>query len=210
MKNNDILNVSGHLEIYKVYNDGKEEKIFSDKNTITSGMGVGLGLLYAGSGATNITSFQLRYFQLGVSGDQRLSPIGTYGVGETILVSALGQVDGVGDYRTDAQSDMPIVKGNLMAWNGGLQAVDGTYGNDWFFGLISDNTIKRVELYSITYILYVDRYACNNHTLNEIGLFMENPLGVDPKRSQLCAYRPFMNIAKTDDFALVFKWTLNF
>ena len=157
MKNNDILNVSGHLEICKVYADGKEETVFSDANTITSGMGVGLGLLYAGSGATNITDFQIRYFQLGVSGDTKIDD---YGV----------------------------------------------------FPTIPDNSIKRVDLNSVTYILYVARSACNNleTPLNEVGLFMQNPLGLATKRSQLCAYRPFTNITKTSDFALIFKWTLNF
>jgi len=88
--------------------------------------------------------------------------------------------------------------------------VGGSYGDTWFFGLISDNSIKRVDLNSLTYILYIDRESCNNLTVNEVGLFMQNPLGRNTKRSQLVAYRPFTNIAKTDDFALVFKWTLNF
>ena len=39
MKNKDILDVSGHLEIYKIYSDGVEEKVFDDANTITSGKG---------------------------------------------------------------------------------------------------------------------------------------------------------------------------
>ena len=85
MKQKDFLDPSGHLEIYKVYEDGTEEQVFSDPNTITSGMGVGLGLLYAGSGADDITNFQIRYFQLGVGGD---TIIDTYGVSETTLVSA--------------------------------------------------------------------------------------------------------------------------
>ena len=60
MKNEDNISVSGHLEIYKIYEDGREEQVFGDHNTITSGMGVGLGLLYAGSGADDITNFQIR------------------------------------------------------------------------------------------------------------------------------------------------------
>ena len=102
---------------------------------------------------------------------------------------------------------------NLMDWNGGAKAtVGGSEGNNWRFGVISDNSIKRVDLNSVTYILYVDRSACNNlgTALNEIGLYMQNPLGYATKRSQLCAYRPFTNIIKTNDFALIFKWTLNF
>jgi hypothetical protein len=208
MKNKDILDVSGHLEIYKVYEDGLEEKIFDDANTITSGMGVGLGLLYAGSGAADITNFQLRYFQLGVGGQSKLAD---YGVSEVALVSALGQVHGYTDYQTTPDANLPIVSGELMDWNGG-QKLTSTGASKWAFGLIADNSIKRVDLNSVTYILYVGRAACNNlgFPLNEIGLFMQNPLGLATKRSQLCAYRPFNNIIKTDDFSLVFKWTLNF
>ena len=206
MKQQDILNVSGHLEIYKVYEDGREEQVFTDHNVITSGMGVGLGLLYAGSGAADITNFQIRYFQLGVSGDTKIS---SYGVSEVHLVSALGQVNGKTDYNTDSNSVLPLVSHELMNWNG-TKKLDSQSGDSWYFSLISDNSIKRVDLNSVTYILYIDRNSCNSLTLNEVGLFMKNPLGSDPKRSQLCAYRPFSNIVKTDDFALVFKWTLNF
>ena len=208
MQNNDILNVSGHLEIYKVYEDGQEEQVFGDKNTITSGMGVGLGLLYAGSGAADITNFQIRYFQLGVSGNTIMD---TYGVSESALVSALGQVVGVNDYLTQVDTNLPVASHELMEWDGTAKATaGGSFGDTWMFGLISDNSIKRVDLNSVTYILYVDRSACNERTLNEVGLFMQNPLGESTKRSNLVAYRPFTNIVKTDDFALVFKWTLNF
>jgi len=208
MNQKDILDVSGHLEIYKIYEDGSEEQVFNDHNTITSGMGVGLGLLYAGSGAADITNFQIRYFQLGVSGDTKFT---SYGVSETGLVSALGQVNGELDYKTSEEGILPLIIHNLMSADGGVSAtVGGDYVNDWYFAVIADNSIKRVDLNSVTYILYVDRGSCNNLTVNEIGLFMQNPLGTTPKRSQLVAYRPFTNIAKTDDFALVFKWTLNF
>ena len=208
MEHKEQIDVSGNLEIYKVYEDGTEEKIFDDHNIITSGMGIGLALLYAGSGANNITNFQIRYFQLGVGGDTKLT---TYGVSETSLVSALGQVDGASDYQSGAQSNLPLATHNLMSWNGGnIPTVGGSFGNDWFFGLISDNSIKRVDLNSITYIIYVARDACNLQTINEIGLFMKNPMGTSTYNSPLVAYRPFFGIAKTDDFALVFKWTLNF
>lgn len=210
MKNKDILDVSGNLEIYKVYSDGVEEKVFDDANTITSGMGVGLGLLYAGSGAADITNFQIRYFQLGVKGDTKID---NYGVSEVSLVSALGQVAGPLDYQPVADTYIPISDHELMNWDGTAKStVGGSYGNTYMFPTISDNSIKRVDLNSVTYILYISRGACNNleTPLNEVGLFMQNPLGLTTNRSQLCAYRPFTNIVKTEDFALVFKWTLNF
>ena len=211
MKQNENIDVSGHLEIYKVYEDGTQEQVFNDHNVITSGMGVGLGLLYAGSGADDITNFQIRYFQLGVSGDTKLD---SYSVSESLLASALGQIGGTDEYKTDAASPFPVSEHQLMGWNGA--AVNNSQGaaNAWVFGVISDNSIKRVDLNSVTYILYVDRTSCNDHIINEVGLFMKNPLGYSTElaldRSPLVAYRPFTNIAKTSDFSLVFKWTLNF
>jgi len=206
MKNSDYLDVSGHLEIYKVYSDGTEEKVFDDKNTITSGMGVGLGLLYAGSGAADITNFQIRYFQLGTKGDTK---IGNYGVSETLLASALGQEDQLEQYKISNESTLPMVYHELMDWNGDAK-LDSGGGSNWYFAEISDNAIKRVDLNSVTYILYVDRNSCNGIDIDEVGLFMKNPLGYTPFRSNLVAYRPFSSITKTDDFSLVFKWTLNF
>jgi hypothetical protein len=207
MKNADIINVSGHLEIYKVYENGDEELFFDEANTITSGMGVGLGLLYAGSGADSIDNFQIRYFQLGVGGDDRLE---SYGVSETFLASALGQVNGTSDYNSSQDSVVPIETHQLMDWDGGALLDSEGERELWNFALISDNAIKRVDLNSVTYILYVDRNSCNNLTLNEVGLFMKNPLGNATYRSNLVAYRPFANVEKTDDFSLIFKWTLNF
>ena len=207
MKNSDFINVSGHLEIYKVYENGEEELCFDEANTITSGMGVGLGLLYAGSGADSVDNFQIRYFQLGVKGDTKID---TYGVSETFLASALGQINGTSDYVTTADSNLPVEVHELMAADGAAQQDSNSRDDNWSFGLLADNAIKRVDLNSVTYILYVDRNSCNGHILNEVGLFMQNPLGLTTKRSNLVAYRPFTNITKTNDFSLIFKWTLNF
>lgn len=205
MKQNDVLNVSGHLEVWKVYEDGNEELAFDDHNVITSGMGVGVGLLYAGSGSSTIVDFQIRNFQVGVSGNHIID---TYGVSQFSLVSALGQQRGEVDYKND-ESFLPLSNHHLMN-SDGTSLANSEGSNNWLFGVIADNSIKRVDLNSVTYIIYLDRNTANGNTLNEIGLFMQNPLGVDPKRSNMVAYRPFTNIEKTTDFALVFKWTLNF
>ena len=205
MRNNESFDPSGHLEIYKIYNDGTEECVFSEANTITSGMGVGLGLLYAGSGSQTMTDYQIRYFQLGTSGD---SVVDTYGVGQFHLVSAFGQVTGKVEYGVD--TTLPLATHSLMSWNGEPMQDSEGVSDAWVFIVISDNAIKRVDLNSVTYILYADRDTLNDQVVNEIGLFMENPLALSTKRSNMVAYRPFVNISKTSDFALVFKWTLNF
>ena len=152
MRNNESFDPSGHLEIYKIFQDGTEECVFDEANTITSGMGVGLGLLYAGSGSQTMTDFQIRYFQLGTSGN---SVVDTYGVSQFSLVSAFGQVNS-NDYGVN--TTLPIVTHDLMNWNGTSKATDPG-ATDWLFVTISDNAIKRVDLNSVTYILYIDRYS---------------------------------------------------
>ena len=208
MRNKDSAEITGHLEIWKVFESGEERLVFDEDNTITSGMGVGLGMLYAGSGAADITNFQIRYFQLGVAGDTKLT---SYGVQEVVLASALGQVGGVDDYYGEG-SPLIIERHRLMDWDGN-SAVDSQGRTDrWSFGTIPDNAIKRVDTNSVTYIIYIDRNTANDlsEPLNEVGLFMKNPIGGVISKSNLVAYRPFTDITKTSDFSLVFKWTLSF
>jgi hypothetical protein len=50
----------------------------------------------------------------------------------------------------------------------------------------------------------------SNVPINEVGLFMKNPFGTNPSKSILVAYRKFSDITKTSEFALVFRWTINF
>ena len=199
MKQNDQMGMTGHLEIWKVDTSGSEELVFDDHNVITSGMGAGLGLLYAGGGAGDITNFQIRYFQVGTGG---ASVIDSYGPDQVTLETPLSS----NQYQTSVQSSLPVSTHKILDSDG--TPFNG--GSNYEFGIISDNAIKRVDLNSVTYILYIDQYSCNDETLNEIGLFMKNPLGVTAERSPLVAYRPFTNITKTDDFSLIFKWTLNF
>jgi hypothetical protein len=224
MKKTDILQPNGHLEIWKVYPDGEEVLYFDEDNTITSGMGVGLGMLYAGSGSTNVLDFQIRYFQLGVGSDA--TKLATYGTSESVLVSALGQANptapgGDAAHGSMSGADYSSTLSNVLIDFHQLMASDGQALNNseglgsgptpWVFGVISDNSIKRVDTNSVTYIIYLDQQTCNIEApINEIGLFMQNPIGLDPERSQLVAYRPFNDITKTSDFSLVFKWTLNF
>ncbi len=224
MKNKDVLQPTGHLEIWKVYPDGEEELYYDEDNTITSGMGVGLGMLYAGSGSTNVLDFQVRYFQLGVGSDA--TKLATYGTSESALVSALGQANpaapgGDASHGSTSGADYSSVESTVLIDFHEMMASDGqAFANSegtvintaWVFGVIPDNSIKRVDTNSVTYIIYLDQHACNVAApINEIGLFMQNPLGLASyERSQLVAYRPFTDITKTSDFSLVFKWTLNF
>ena len=195
MKQNDVLNVSGHLQIYKVYKDGTEEKVYDDHNVVTSGMGVGLAMLFAGQGDTNIEDFQIRYFQVGSGApttyDYKQDKLGQY----MITTSKYG-------------SNVMLSQHKRMESNG-----TGSTDNEVFI-TIPDNVIKKSSPTSVTYILYLPEDAEFEKDLNEIGLFMSNPLSVlisgQDRRSPLVAYRTFNSMRKTNEFSLVFKWKLNF
>ena len=83
--------------------------------------------------------------------------------------------------------------------------------------LVPANKITKIADASVRYTLVVDEEACNNITrdssdmnINEVGLLMKNPTGATDDRPILVAYRTFSNIRKTNDFSLIFRWTLNF
>jgi hypothetical protein len=195
MKQNEVLDVSGHLQIIKIYKDGTEEKVFDDHNVITSGMGVGLAMLFAGQGDSNIEDFQIRYFQVG-SGAPASYDYTQYKLGGHMKLTAeYGDNVILSDHRR-------------MEPTGGAST-----GNEKFI-YVPDNVIKKSSPTSITYVLFLPEDVSFNQQLDEIGLFMSNPLSVlisgQARRSPLVAYRTFNSLEKTDQFSLVFKWKLSF
>lgn len=193
------LGINGHLQIAKLFPDGKEEIIFDDHNIIVSGMGVGLAYLFAGTGGTKVTEFQIDRVQIGVSGNSSLEVSTTYQLS--------GPLSSTTEYGTD--SDIYAITSNQYA-NGSTLAGKS-------FLKIPHSKVTKVGNSSVRYTIVLDEEACNNITrggsaaaLNEIGLFMKNPTGASPDKSILVAYRYFSNVIKTSDFSLIFRWTLNF
>lgn len=186
----------GHLEIYKVFEDSTpDELIFDEDNTITSGLSVGLSILFSDLGSQDIRDYQIRWFQLGVSGDPA-----DYGTSTNTLASPLTAVE----YESD---------GSRLIVSTHDQLINGSTFNNKVFAQIPFHSIQKATPTSIKFTIGVDKNSCNAVTpliLNEIGLFMQNPRGQATKESILVAYRPFSNIVKTDEFALRFEWTISF
>jgi hypothetical protein len=195
------MGITGYLSISKQYPNGEEEVIFDDHNVIVSGMGVGLSYMFNGSGSNTVLDYQIDRFQVGVSGPPTggstsaiyelsgaLSSIAEYGAGSNLFIERASQI-----------------KNSLIVTN-------------QYFARIPANKITRISDTSVRYTLVVDEEACNSLRregsdldINEIGLLMKNPTGNTAlNRSILVAYRTFSNIRKTNDFSLIFRWTLNF
>tara|TARA_R110002020_G_scaffold428_2_gene2147 strand:+ start:2980 stop:3570 length:591 start_codon:yes stop_codon:yes gene_type:complete len=194
-KNKDNIKATGFLEITKLYPDGTEEVVFDERNVITSGMAVGLSHLFSASGGTSLENYQILNFQVGVSGD-----INTYGVSSFKLVSGLTQV------QYESSGSQAFIE-SLAPIENGL-----VVGSNAAFVRIPVNHIEKVTKTSVRFILVLDRYTANGvgFDLDEVGLFMRNPRGLAAESPILVAYRPFTAITKTDAFALIFKWTLQF
>lgn len=192
------VKLSGHLQIAKVYSDGTEELVFDDHNVIVSGMGVGLSYLFTAGASDNLLDFQIDRFQVGVSGGTALEVSST-----SELSGALQSVDA---YGTNSNLGLETT----------TQIVNGLEVNNKTFALIPKNKVQLVKddygrlSNAAKYTLVLDEDACNDLTLNEVGLFMKNPTGAETNKSILVAYRHFSDIAKTRDFSLIFRWTIHF
>lgn len=197
------LNARGHLEITKVTKDGSEV-IFDDKNVIVSGFGWGLSYLFSKLGSQRIEDYQIDRVQLGVSGNSGAQ------VSSTFQLS--GPLSSLSEY-TGGGSDSNLYVFSAAQWKNGTQVTSPT---PWF-AAIPYAKVTRIGETSVRYTIFLDEDSCNNLTrngqdanLNEIGLFMKNPLGGSPEASILVAYKYFTNIRKTSDFGLIFRWTITF
>ena len=198
------LGITGHLQIVKSYKDGTDEVVFDDHNIIVSGMGLGLAHMFSLSGPGSILEYQIDRFQVGVSGTIDREVVST-----SFLAEPLSSLAEYGE-----QARILVVSGYHLT---NLEAASPP---EWF-GYIPTHKVSRVGPNSVRYTLTLDADAANDIvrggnivSLNEVGLYMKNPLGdrfgVGADTSVLVAYRTFSPIAKTSDFALIFRWTLSF
>jgi hypothetical protein len=201
MKNfTEELGINGHLTIIKKMSTGEEEILLDDSNIIVSGMGVGLSYLFTASGSNSILDYQIQKFQIGVSGP----PAGGVTSGINELSGSLTSID---EYGT----------GSNLALFEGTQIVGTGIQTGRVFAEIPASKITRINESSVRYTLVVDEEAANgiqrggqDAGINEIGMFMKNPTGSADDKPILVCYRTFSNIVKTNDFSLIFRWTINF
>jgi hypothetical protein len=189
----DNINTSGNLEVWKIYNDGEEELVFCDHNTIVSGMGSGLMALFGGIHSNDIRDFQIRYYQLGT------------GVNDPVTTSLtkLSAPLTSEDYDPSGVTTLTISAVNVFENNTASTEQDAI--------LIPWNHIKKVTPTSVLYTLVLDSQAANGITLKEVGLFIKSPFNVGGKLTPvLAAYKTYSPIDKKQEFSLVFKWTIYF
>ena len=194
MQNKSSYNPVGRLQIWKIYEDRDKEKelVWDERNTITSGMGVGLSHLFSASGASSIADYQIINFQIGTSGD-----FNDYGASTYKLQNPLTSTE----YGTQPS----FVKETFTPIE------NGVYGSSKVFGKIRFSNIHKINRTAVRFTIVLDPNTANiGDQLNEIGLFMRNPRGLATPAPILVAYRPFIGITKTSDYSLIFVWTIQF
>lgn len=198
----DQLNIKGHLTIHKVVK-GSEELIFDEKNVIVSGFGWSLAYLFSKLGSNSIDDYQIDRFQLGVSGHSGNQ------VSSTFQLS--GPLSSISEYTANGDS-------NVYAFSAyQYKNAIATTSPAPIFAKIPFSKVTKIDERSVRYTIFIDEDSCNNLTrngssvnLNEIGLFIKNPRAQTTETSVLAAYRYFTNIRKTEDFGLIFRWTITF
>ena len=210
MSNTTALTPTGHLQIFKLYENGEEEIVFDDHNVITSGMGVGFSHLFAASGGTSITDYQILNFLTG-SGAGKISDY-------QILNFLVGSGGSFTDYGASTyQLKLPVTTeaaygADTTLFLETLYTIENgsPLGGPHPLARIRFSNIHKVTDTSVRYTLVLDRTTLNTKSISEVGLFMRNPRGQTPNIPILAAYRPFTSIIKTSDFSLIFRWTLQF
>ena len=189
----DNITTSGNLEIWKLYDTGEEELVFSDHNIIVSGMSAAFLSLFGGMTSNDIRDFQIRYFQLG-TGVYEDSNI-------TVNTNQLSAPLTVGQYDPSGTAALVVSSVNIRA--GDTVQTEAAIEIPW-------QHIKRASPTSVLYTLILDKNAVNGVTLREVGLFMRSPLSNTIKNPTLSAYKKYPAITKNSEFSLIFKWTLYF
>lgn len=200
----DNFGMKGHLTISKIFKDGTEEMVFDDKNVIVSGFGWSLAYLFSRTGSDRITDFQIDRFQVGVSGHQGNQVSSTYELS--------GPLSSISEYVGDG-ADSNVYAFSAFQWKNGISTDTPTP----IYAKIPYSKVTKIDDRSVRYTILLDEDSCNDITrggedayLNEIGLFVKNPLADSPESSVLAAYRYFTDIRKTSDFGLIFRWTISF
>jgi hypothetical protein len=194
------LDIKGHLKISKVYRNGAEEVVFDDHNIIVSGMGVALAHLFALSGSDSILDYQIDRFQIGIGGNSAREVYGTNDLSSPLSSFA--------EYGLD---------GDILTASGYQIKNNSVVVNRVYYGVIPQQNVSRIDSNTVRYTIVIDDLSCNNITrlgaqkaLNEIGLFIKNIKNNSPVAPILVAYRNFSDIVKTEEFSLVFRWSINF
>ena len=209
--------IKGHITICKVFNDGTKETVLDKHNLVTAGLGLSLANILTGDGSIHIEDYTPRYFQVGTSSiGFPTAEVSSY----FYQLSAPLEWSGYGP-----DSDIQLEKRyrsflasstDGVTYEEHLQASSVDYssvfysGTDQFFGTVKPDSVTKYFLDSFASEIVLDENSGNGNDISEVGLFLRNPIGAKEDSPLLVAYKTFDAIPKTEEFSLVFHWSVGF
>lgn len=191
-----VVGVKGFLTIIKKYEDGREELLLKDRNMIVSGMGVAISEMFTAPEDCSIENFQIDRFQVGVSGNAATVTSSVF--------ELLGPLTSVDQYGTGSNLDVEIREQITSNEFKRLPAAK-----------IPKSKINKLGNNTVRYTIVIDEEACNDLAVNsreaslsEIGMLVKNPTLSKEDKPILVCYKKFNPVRKTQDFSLIFRWTI--
>jgi hypothetical protein len=205
--------IKGLIEIYK--DDGNSiEKIYSDNNLITVGLGYSLASFFETQEVNRtIDDYQIGFFQIG-SGtvdyrDQQTSNVPCfYQIQTPVAESLLGTDLDINIYNLKFL--LKSTSFSRAAYSSSLDMDLSTAKRD-FLEILPSQKINNLDG-SITHKLILEKNLAPNVSIKELGIFIKNPdSGYKIDRPMLAAYKALSTpIVKNTNFKLIVDWTIYF
>lgn len=201
----------GLVEIYKESEEGIE-KIYSDNNLITIGLGYSLAAFFSTQDINrSIADFQIGMFQLGTStvgyATQDTSTVRYFYNSQTpVPGSSLGT-----DLDATVQTLRYLKSPTNFNVSSYLSSVE--LSTDYISLIEISNSQKSINGDdSVTHRLFLEKNIAPNIGILELGLYIKNPdSAYKIDRPMLAAYKKLpVTINKNTNFKLIIDWTIKF
>jgi hypothetical protein len=202
--------MKGKVTVFKVYKDGRPEKVLESSNTVLRGMGYLLTNMLLGRAEQTKENFNLTYFQVGTG-----NAFSGQGVDPPDRKAVWGLANPLNSTDYGASCTMPIYKLNPISGDPPdtpPSAITFSTSTSLYFGDITTDNVSLLQDNSVAIQIHLDETVANGTSIREIGLFSKNPDNSPVKDNPLLvAYKLFGNnqiIEKTSEFAVTINWEL--
>jgi len=200
-----VEKLRGKVEIYKDFGD-RQEKVGEYYNIVTRGMGITLAAFMMSGPRSTKNPYSIKYAQVGTGVvDYQAQPTRS----ETRfnffkLNSALSKANYGRNlrYRVSTRNQLIATQEFTATSNLSYTTQQAAFLN------IPESRVSIKQDVGIRITVVIDKNTANGITLREVGLFSNNINTPENEQSVLVAYKQFAPIEKTNQFSLIFTWTI--
>lgn len=200
-----VEKLRGKVEIYKDFGD-RQEKIGEYYNIVTRGMGITLAAFMMSGPRSTKNPYSIKYAQVGTGVvDYQAQPT----TSETRfnffkLNSALSKASYGRNLRYRISTRNQLIASQEFTATSNLSYTT----QQAVFLNIPESRVTIKQDVGIKVTVVIDKNTANGNTLREVGLFSNNINTPENEQSVLVAYKQFAPIEKTNQFSLIFNWTI--